>query len=407
MSVNPNFDNQTDKLYPALYEVSTIYSDLAKTVLNSFSKNEYHDPEAARRIGLGSIDVAEQALKKIEPAFVPIQWARRRLDPEGWQQKTHEILYKKRLTMLPPLEKEGSFWTEMPETPRKPRGTMNNRLILTLEKFKGRVVSYEDIGKVLYAEEYDYIPDYVKSKASSLVHQAINYYIPDRLKEAKIGLEKVRVASKSKAAEEVGFVIYDLDSPPDFQQIDLVETRVSDEELLEWAIALRNEELRMQKTLVPDEIETIWSKLEESQQKRKGVRERKAERWFKHKERMEDALEYSIEADAEEEIANWKADEELWFEHEQELIRIARIGPLSSQLEPIPESFLPPPSLSANEVKSRRRFRGELDEDGYPVGFIEEIEALEEKLKNPPSHREIAEYMKTRGWERDEYLTES
>jgi len=37
-----------------------------------------------------------------------------------------------------------------------------------------------------------------------------------------------------------------------------------------------------------------------------------------------------------------------------------------------------------------------LDQDGYPIGFIDEIEKLEARLKNPPPHDEIAAYLKER-----------
>lgn len=79
--------------------------------------------------------------------------------------------------------------------------------------------------------------------------------------------------------------------------------------------------------------------------------------------------------------------------------------PVISTLE-LPRRQTPKPQRKRSEYHFQPSGPA-LDEDGFPLGFIEHIEELSERLKNPPSHSEIAKYMKTRGWEREEYLTES
>lgn len=333
------------------------------------------------------------------------------------------------------------FWQGVEiEEPKRRRNQVPEWGLATLEHFMHRPLTTTDLAKVLFGNRFANSPInelQINVNNSVLKSEKIKEALEERgleLKSVKSSREKIYVCKEIGVEFEVDWT-----------------ARPTDDELRTLAIQLRQAGLAKQ---IKDQTEKTWMAKEADEQ-------RFSNRWSAriarelHKIEMQDAVkERKAEAQARREIREWEAlrlqQDKAWADHKTELHRRAeqqqkvtnkaldkvdtefrkeeRVLKLQSKKEvkawkrdelkqeleeyrsqqrkltPSKAKKGVPEAAALKKIRVQqprsmsRNGRRELDENGFPPGFIVRIEALEEKLRHPPSHDEIIRILRESGF---------
>jgi DNA-binding NarL/FixJ family response regulator len=213
-------------------------------------------------------------------------------------------------------EKATKFWQgEGTELKLRPRyGRIIDWTEATFVHFQNRPLAYEDLAKVLYAEEYDStVYSTLKTRVNSLVSTVGNRErIDSRLSVMDLQLKTLATIYPTGIRKNIRLVAIPAESDISWQDID--ETmRPSDDELRELAISLRQAEFVRQQDKIPIQVEEAWQAYEAAKQRFYAKKSQKAETALDKAAEAALDEEYKIRWQSSAEIKAWQADEEVYL----------------------------------------------------------------------------------------------